>query len=394
MIRLKCAAAIALALLIPRCTPGQEPPKEPPETANTSRDATKGSPETTGESPAPASASPEWSVGPVTLSGLIDLYYSLNFNHPASRTNQLRNFDVKANQFSLNMAKLTLEHAPAPAGFRIDLGFGRAFDIVHGSETGPEIFRNIEQAFFSYKFARARGLQVDLGKFVTSAGAEVTETNANWNYSRSLLFSYAIPYYHFGLRAAMPVYGPFSAGVQLVNGWNNVEDNNAGKTVGLTGAITTPRFTWFHNYYTGNEKPDGEKGRRNLHDMTLLLTLTPRLNSYINFDYGVERLTTNGKARWVGIAGAARYAVSRWFAVAPRIEWFNDADGFTTGTAQRLKEGTLTLELKMKAGLLSRLEYRRDWSNTPFFDRGHAPGVCRKQDTLLAGFVASFGPGR
>ena len=27
------------------------------------------------------------------------------------------------------------------------------------------------------------------------------ETNQNWNYTRSLLFYYAIPYYHFGVRA-------------------------------------------------------------------------------------------------------------------------------------------------------------------------------------------------
>src|ERR1035438_296348 len=40
---------------------------------------------------------------------------------------------------------------------------------------------------------------------MTSAGAEVIETNQNWNYSRSLLFAWAIPYYHFGLRASIPI---------------------------------------------------------------------------------------------------------------------------------------------------------------------------------------------
>ena len=39
---------------------------------------------------------------------------------------------------------------------------------------------------------------MDFGKFVTSAGAEVIESKDNWNYSRSLLFAYAIPYWHFG----------------------------------------------------------------------------------------------------------------------------------------------------------------------------------------------------
>jgi hypothetical protein len=73
--------------------------------------------------------------------------------------------------------------------------------------------------------ANAGGLEVDFGEFVTAAGAEVIETNANWNYSRSLLFAWAIPYYHFGLRGAVPVGSHFTGGVQVVNGWNNIADN-------------------------------------------------------------------------------------------------------------------------------------------------------------------------
>ena len=60
-----------------------------------------------------------------------------------------------------------------------------------------------------------------------------------------------------------------------------------------------------------------------------------------------------------------------WFALSPRVEWFNDADGFATGTAQKVKEFTLTGEFKMKEGLFARLEYRRDWSNQTFFNRGN-----------------------
>ena len=29
------------------------------------------------------------------------------------------------------------------------------------------------------------------------------ESKDNWNYSRSLLFAWAIPYYHFGLRSSL-----------------------------------------------------------------------------------------------------------------------------------------------------------------------------------------------
>ena len=104
-------------------------------------------------------------------------------------------------------------------------------EIFHATEPGGlEIYKHIFQAYVSLKPAKWHGFQVDFGKFVTSAGAEVTETHLNWNYSRALLFANG-PYYHFGLRTTAPLSKNFTAGVQLVNGWNNVEDNNSAKTV-------------------------------------------------------------------------------------------------------------------------------------------------------------------
>src|SRR6185295_12657251 len=205
-------------------------------------------------------AAPVWSVGPIDFSGLVDVYYDVNFNHPASQNNNLRNFDAKANQFSLNMLKLTAEHSADPVGFKLELGYGRALEIFNGAEPGGTgIFRNILQAYVSLKPPNAKGFQVDFGKFATSAGAEVTETHLNWNYSRSLLFANG-PYYHFGVRTTMPVGKHFVGGVQVINGWNNVEDNNSAKTIGLTAALTTAKFNWFNNYYVGNEKTDRADG--------------------------------------------------------------------------------------------------------------------------------------
>jgi hypothetical protein len=153
-------------------------------------------------------------------------------------------------------------------------------------------------------------------------------------------------------------------------------------------------MSWTHNYYVGPEKLDTNQGLRHVYDTTLLINPTSSTAFYINFDYGIDKRIGGGASRWVGIAGAARFALSRWFAVAPRLEWFNDADGFSTGTPQKLKEATLTAEFKMAEGVLSRLEFRRDWSDNPFFDRGATPGVFRNQSTILAGIVAYFGPRR
>jgi Putative beta-barrel porin-2, OmpL-like. bbp2 len=342
---------------------------------------------------APASV---WSVGPIDFSGLIDGYYTFNGNHPRNEDgtpgeNTLYNFNYNANQFSLGMAKLTMQHDADPVGFRVDLGFGKAFDNIHGSEpSGSSGFmRNVEQAYVSVK--SKAGYEADFGEFVTSAGAEVIEAKDNWNYSRGILFAWAIPYYHFGLRTVLPVGSHFTGGVQVVNGWNNVEDNNSGKTLGLTGSFTAGKVTWGNNYYTGPENAGTNTGWRNLYDSVLLLTPSDKFSAYLNFDYAKQNNADGTSAIWTGIAGAAKFQLNDKFAITPRLEWFNDHNGGSTGTSQALKEFTITAEMKAAQGVLARLEYRHDWSDQAFFQSG-VDGLRDHQDTVTLGVLAFFGP--
>ena len=114
------------------------------------------------------------------------------------------------------------------------------------------------------------------------------------------------------------------------------------------------------------------------------------LSYYVNFDYGRDKNVGNGASKWYGLAGAVRQALGKKFAVAGRLEWFNDPDGFSTGTAQSVKEGTITGEYKMSSWLMSRLEFRDDWSNQPFFQKNG--GTAKSQPTILLGMVAFIGP--
>lgn len=351
-----------------------------------------GAAQTPAQAPAPDPPNFPLTLGPVTFSGQLDAYYGLNFNHPSSDVNSLYNFDVRANRPDINLAKITAQHDPDPIGFRFDLGFGKALQIAHSTDTAPKFFDHVENMYVSFKPKKAKGFEADFGQFVTSAGAEVIESKDNWNYSRSLLFAWAIPYYHFGLRTTMPIGSHFTAGFQLVNGWNNLDDNNSGKTLGFTGNVTEKKFTWSNTFYSGPENANTTKGWREMYDTVLLLTPSDKANFYINYDYGRNRFPISGSAVWTGIAGAAHFQVNSWFALSPRAEWFSDRNGFSTGTAQNLKELTMTAEGKVARGLLARLEYREDWSDQAFFDRGSTPGGYKSQGTLMLGVIAFLEP--
>jgi Putative beta-barrel porin-2, OmpL-like. bbp2 len=346
----------------------------------------------------PVKDPPTWSIGPIDFSGAIDGYYNWNFNHPATRENPgFYNFAIPTNQFSLSLAKLDMSHSPDPIGFEFDFGYGETMKLVNGGDNDGGFNQYVEQAYVSLKPKQLKGLQLDFGKFVTSAGAEVIESYNNWNYSRSLLFALAIPYYHFGLRTSFPVGSHFTGGFQVVNGWNNVVDNNTGKTIGVTGAVNFSKASWFINYYGGPENTDTNTGWRHLFDTTLLLTPSSKFGAYINYDYGQNRDAFGNVAttlsHWQGVAAALHFqATSKW-AFTPRIEYFSDPDGFSTSVVQALKEFTITGEYKILDGLMWRAEYRHDWSNQPSFERGF-DGTSKDMDTATIALIGYFGPKR
>ncbi len=344
--------------------------------------------------PAPAAtATPETPApvkpAPIEMTSFVDTYYGYFFNKPTGNA-PLRNFDTKHNTFSLGLVEVAAEQKVTTAnrlGFRIDLQAGPTAELVNAFEPGGlEFLKNIEQAYGSYLFGKK--LQVDVGKFVTPAGAEVIETKDNWNYSRSLLFALAIPYYHAGLRATVTANDKVTLSGMLVNGWNDVVDNNSGKTWGV-GAILkpSPKVTLAQNFIGGPEQKDDAHDKRFLTDTTLTLTATDKVSLMANYDYGKDSvLGTNVK--WQGIALYARLQAKSWWALTPRFEWFDDADGFATGTAQKVKEFTITTEQKLGSNLLTRVEYRRDFSDQPFFTKNGLPK--KSQDNITVGLVYIF----
>ena len=372
-------------------------PAPPPSPAPAATPAPAAAPAATDAAAAPAPK--PWRIGPFDTTGFVDGYYSFNDNHPTGaangESNDLYNFDFNANQPSLSAVKLTLNKDPGKLGAHFDFIYGDTNKLINPKNQ----LEWVEQAYISTKPPKAKGLELDLGKFVTSAGAETIEAKDNWNYSRSDLFAWAIPYWHFGLRSSIPVSKTETVGVQVVNGWNNIIHNTGGVTAGLTSALVEPKYTWNLNLYTGPANSPGQNAYRNLVDTTVLFTPNAKFNWYLNLDFGVNadslasgKGDTN-KSYWTGIAAAAHEQITARNALAARLEYFNDQAGFATGTTQNLKEGTFTYEYHWKLGLVSRAEYRRDWSDQPVFHRG-ATGMVDAQSTVTIGLIAIIAPTR
>jgi len=336
----------------------------------------------------------------------VDGYYGYNFNRPIGRVNQLRAYDVSSNSFSLNQANLIFEQVPDVAsgrrfGARVDLQFGQAAEAAQGnpaSEPRPQVYRPVWQAFGTYIAPIGSGLTVDFGKWASPMGIESNYSKDQMNYSRSFLF-FALPFYHTGVRVTYPVNSALSLGYAVVNGVNQAEDFNGFKSQMIfVNTHPTKSVSWNFIYHNGQEQPAAApgspqaNGRLHIIDSNVTWTVSPKLTLAGEADYFVSRVFSESTpAHIVGGAGYARYQLTPKAALAARAEYLSDRGGFFSGTTQALKETTLTYEYKFADGFLARAEWRRDFSNQPYFLTDTPDVLKKEQNTATLGLMWWWG---
>jgi len=336
------------------------------------------------------------STAQVEMSAFVDFYYQYNFN---KEDPSLRTFDVQDNTFSLSLAEVALEKAPTPdsrIGGRVDLTFGPTADLVASFEPGggTEVYKHLQQGYLSVMASDA--LTVDFGKFVTPLGAETIESQNNMNYSRSILFGYAIPRYHSGVRATYLASDQLTFSGYLVNGWNNSFETNSDKTfIASVGVIPSDDMMWYGNIIAGKEGDfdgDGDEDMLWLFDTSLTFQATPDVTLMGNFDYGSasDFAATDDAGTWWGFAAYARMQAQEDWAVAGRFEVIDDEDSGFMAIGQTAMSFTATSDHTLYDDLIARLELRFDTTddNTIFTDADGDP--TQNQLTLTAGMVYEF----
>ncbi len=360
-----------------------------------------------------------------TLNLMLDGYYAYNFNRPVGRVNLLRAYDVSSNSFSLNQATIVLERAPDASlgrrfGARVDLQYGQATETVQGSaanELRPQVYRAVFQAYGTYVAPIGSGLTVDFGKWASALGVEGNYNKDQINYSRSYYFNF-LPFYHTGFRASYNLTSKANLTYWLVNGAQQTEDFNGFKSQAfLFNLKPTSTISWNLNYYFGQEQRDvvavlnpeiptsptqpglptmpiqpTPDGREHIFDTYVTWNATPKLTLVGEADYVVNRaFAGSAPAHVTGGAAYVRYQLTSRFALASRAEYLSDRGGLFSGTTQALKETTFTTEYKFADGFLARAEWRRDFSNHPFFLTEQPGQLKKEQNTATLGLIWWWG---
>jgi hypothetical protein len=380
-----------------------------------------------------------WKTLGFKLYGGVDIAYTQNFNNPASDLNQLHIFDTDANSFMPHLAQLVLERpaeaggdALSRAGFRARLNFGLDARVTKARSNPLSGVSNSEldfqELYAQYILPVGNGLDVKFGKINTLIGYEVIQSWENPNFSRSFMFGLGQAFTTTGLRLTYQFNPVVLASVGVVNGWDNVDDNNRGKTVEWLLALTPhERFGLsFYGSY-GPEQPNRvfgpssfvSGGPGNAPDSHRLaggliatikatdkttIVLEPYYVNETNNPALAGNPTLKSNARWDGFAGYLIQDFTDQWSFRFRGEIFEDAGGARTcgGTfdtaggvntcfgatnttpatpvAQTLWETTYTLQFKPVPSLLTRVEFRYDKSDHNVFERGTV--ATNHQETL------------
>ncbi len=330
----------------------------------------------------------------LTVNGFVSASYSYNFNRPDSGTNQLRVFDFDDNTFKVDVAEVVLQKAiskPGETGFRVDLAAGSSIPRISSSFgllQGQDV--DLQQAFVSWIAPVGSGLRLDAGKFVTYFAYEVLDgyDGFNDNATRSFVFGFGSPATHTGLKASYAFTDQLSGMFEVCNGWDVARDNNNSKSIGAQLTWTPSKtVTVYGSFMTGPERANVDSDPRSLFNVVAQWKLTDLTVFALDAVYGSEKgaVTPGGTASWSGIAGYARLGVTDAFAICLRAEYFKDADGARTGTIQKLKELTVTPEVKVSSHLILRGDLRVDWSDADVFSKNGGVFKGNQATVLLNG---------
>ncbi len=218
--------------------------------------------------------------------------YTYNFRRPDSGINEQRIFDREDNSFLIDLAQIQFaKEAPVGGvGYKLKLSAGETAKFIHSAGLGqPGDEFDLTEAYIDYRAPLGSGLGLRFGKFATYHGAEVIEARDNYNYSRGFLFNFAVPFTHTGLMAEYTFSKALTANLYLVNGWDNTNDNNKGKTLGARFVVTPIEpFTMNFGFMYGPEQADNSSHNRFLFDWVAAFKATEKLTFMVNTDYARE----------------------------------------------------------------------------------------------------------
>jgi hypothetical protein len=295
------------------------------------------------------------------------------------------------NGFSLSFVGLDAVYDQAEFGATASLRFGPSTTLFHTNNPALGI-DNLVQGYVTWR--PATGLTLDLGQFGTIFGAEVAESWKNLNYSRGGLYYLMQPFWHTGLRARYDFSDAFNARLMVVNGVNNITENDEKPSVALQVEVKPGGQSILAGCLLAGDGETDPSGFDMFCDVVATVT-AGRFTAIANFDFNVNKAAalpdgSTDDASFFGASLALGYGITDQFGVAARYELLNDSDNtlYKAAGADKVSVNTITGTLDFKpvkgnANLVLRWDNRFESASEDIFFDGDAAATASWFSSIL-----------
>src|SRR5438132_9442563 len=321
--------------------------------------------------PAPTVNHLETTLAGFKLSGFAEASYAYSGRSLGDTAIVGRLYDRLQNRFTLNALAVVLDRPYDPAklsaGFHTELLVGQDATVIQsnglfaGAATPVPVDVPHLYVTLNVPTASGNGLQLKVGRIPTLLGLEVIETYANPNWSEGNQFIYVENFTALGVSVETKFNNHLDAQFRVINGWDQVSDNNRRKSLmGRVGIYPDAATSLGIVGFWGPEEA-GINGANRYGIEGLLSRKLGKATVWVQGDYGKEQANAalpdpTQDAQWWALGGWVTYDFSTSLGLALRGDYVNDQNGarssfnglvgFPANTGQKFGSGTATLNIR------------------------------------------------
>jgi len=333
-------------------------------------------------------------IGHVGLGGYVDSYYGYNFNKPADGVNPYFVSSARNNEVTINLAYVDVRYRSTHMRARFVPGFGTYMDANYKNEPGS--LKNMVEASVGVLVSEKKKIWLDVGVLGSPYTNESAISKDHLMYTRSFAPE-NVPYYITGAKLSIPMSSKVNVNIYLINGWQVIQDNNEGKSIGTQVEYRPNKsmlFNW--NTYVGDERSADHPDNRTrfFNDFYWIYNPGGNWSATSCFYFGYQQKNSAPTAMWWQANFIANYKFNEVFSLSGRIEHFSDVNGALYDTAItgapgfRASSGGACANFKLYKLALLRFEARQFFSpEDVYYDKNQNP---TGNSTLLIGSLTAW----
>ncbi|MGK6343813.1 porin [Chryseobacterium sp. DT-3] len=300
----------------------------------------------------------------VTFSAYAELFYTYDFNEPDNhlRQNFLYSYN-RHNELNLNLGLVKANYQSENLRANIALMGGTyAQDNMAAEE---EALRYVNEANVGIKISKTKNLWIDAGIMPSHIGWESAIGKDNMNLTRSFAAENS-PYFETGAKVSYTSdNGKWFLSGLVLNGWQRIAKSEGNQSISFGHQVTykpTEKITLNSSSFIGNDKSKEEKRMRYFHDLYGSFQLTDQFSALLGFDIGAEQKEKGSSSYniWYTPNILMKYQLDSKWALAGRVEYYNDKNGVIISTKTPNGFQTFGYSLNVDYAILKNVVFRTE----------------------------------